>query len=470
MKKRILSALAALCLIAAVMTACAGSSSQTDSSSVSSSLSKVESSSAAEKSSSAAESSSIADSSSEAAPKYDYVHGSDGYYNLAEELKNFKMPVQQTGTCWVYAARASMQTSYEKQTGKTFEIEINDMLEAVYGDNNQEGFFIKSGISKADIGGYQQFVTDRLSRECKDGITLDSSLIINPTNREAIKNAVKTRGGVTVGIDAQNSEPGMFGDYPTLNYKQAKKYDHAVTVVGWDDHFPKEYFKTPAQQDGAWIVYNSNLGTKNQYISYDSPLEYAISHTVSDKYSDVQSYDAGNVMNGYIKTGDSTKVANVFHKKGKLAAVGTYNNFDKQDIRIEIMSANFKTVLYTQDAKLDYHGYHTVALDKPVDVTDYAVVITYSKGAPVEGETVEMVAASYKTSIEKGQSFVFADGKWKDMSDSDIKTVIKTDKARSFLDGDNGAWKDYLTASDIEAMKKTDFAPGNACIKALYTK
>jgi hypothetical protein len=460
MKKRILSALMALCL-AASMTACAGSSSQTDSSSVSSSQAE---------SSSAADSSTSADSSSQAAPKYDYVHGTDGYYNLTDELKNFKRPVQQTGTCWLYAARASIQTSYEKQTGKELKMEISDMLDAVYGEGKQEGIFVKNGISKSDLGGYQQFVTDRLSRECKDGITLDSSMIIDPTDRETIKNAVRTRGGVTVGIDSRNCEVGMFGTYPTLIYKQAKIYDHAVTVIGWDDHFPKEYFKTPAEQDGAWIVYNSNLGEMCQYISYCAPLEYAISHTVSDKYSQVQSYDAGNVMSGYIKTGDSTKAANVFHKKGKLAAVGTFNNFDKQDIKIEIMSADFKNTLYTQDASLGYQGYQTVELTKPVDVENYAVVITYSKGAPVEGETIGFAVASYKTSIEKGQSFVFADGKWKDMTDSDINKVIKTDKVRSFIDGDCGAWKKFLTSSDIEAIKNPDFAPGNACIKALYAK
>ena len=459
MKKRILSALTALCF-AASMTACAGSSSQTDTSAASSSSA----------SSSSAESSSAADSSSEAAPKYDYVHGTDGYYNLTDELKNFKRPVQQTGTCWLYAARASMQTSYEKQTGKELKMEISDMLDAVYGEGKQEGIFVKNGISKSDLGGYQQFVTDRLSRECKEGITLSGSMMIAPTDREAIKNAVRTRGGVTVGIDSRNCEVGMFGTYPTLIYKQAKIYDHAVTVIGWDDHFPKEYFKTPAEQDGAWIVYNSNLGGTYQYISYSSPLEYAISHTVSDKYSQVQSYDAGNVMGSYIKTGDSTKTANVFHKKGKLAAVGTFNNFDKQDIKIEIMSADFKNVLYTQNASLGYQGYQTVELTKPVDVENYAVVITYSKGAPVEGETIGFAVASYKTSIEKGQSFVFADGKWKDMTDSDINKVIKTDKVRSFIDGDCGAWKKILTSSDIEAIKNPDFAPGNACIKALYAK
>ena len=460
MKHKIAIILSALFMVL-TMTACAGSSSQTDSSSVSSSQAE---------SSSAADSSTSADSSSQAAPKYDYVHGTDGYYNLTDELKNFKRPVQQTGTCWLYAARASMQTSCEKATGKELKMEIYDMLEDIYGEGKQEGFFVNSAINKSDLGGYQQFVTDRLSRECKDGITLDSSMIIDPTDREAIKNAVRTRGGVTVGIDSQNCEVGMFGTYPTLIYKQAKIYDHAVTVIGWDDHFPREYFKTPAEQDGAWIVYNSNLGEMCQYISYCAPLEYAISHTVSDKYSQVQSYDAGNVMSGYIKTGDSTKAANIFHKKGKLAAVGTFNNFDKQDIKIEIMSADFKNTLYTQDASLGYQGYQTVELTKPVDVENYAVVITYSKGAPVEGETIGFAVASYKTSIEKGQSFVFADGKWKDMTDSDINKVIKTDKVRSFIDGDSGAWKKFLTSSDIEAIKNPDFAPGNACIKALYAK
>ncbi len=465
MKKQVIGALLLAGML--LLNGC-GSSSQTDSSSAASPSSAAESSSAAD-SSSAAESSK-ADISSEPAPKYDYVHGADGYYNMFDELKNVQLKIQQAGTCWLYAARASMQTAYEKATGKTFEIEINDMLEAVYGDGKQEGLILSSAINKADIGGYQQFVTDRLSRESKNGITLDSTQIIDPTDREAIKNAVRTRGGVTIGIDSQNCQAAMFGNYPTANYKQAKVYDHVVTIVGYDDHFPKEYFSVPAEQDGAWIVYNSNLGEKFQYISYCSPLEYAISHTVSDKYSEVLSYDAGNTMNSFVTTGGSTKVANVFHKKGKLAAVGTFNNFDKQDIKIEIMSADFMNVLHTQDATLDYYGYQTIELTKPVDVEDFAVVITYSKGASVEGETISTPAFSYKTSVEKGQSFVFADGKWKDMSDSDIKTAVKTDRVQYALNSDTGAWKNYLTDGDIQQMTKTDFAPNNCCIKALYIK
>ena len=160
----------------------------------------------------------------------------------------------------------------------------------------------------------------------------------------------------------------------------------------------------------------------------------------------------------------------MFHKKGKLAAVGTYNSFDKQDIKIEIITSDLKKVLYTQDAVLDYHGYHTVKLTKPVDVDGFAVAITYSKGAPVEGETIENDSGMYKTVSKKGQSFVFAGGKWKDMTDKDIKTVLKTYNGPSTSADNCGAVKDNLSEEDIKKLHDTDFEPRNCCIKALFIK
>lgn len=421
--------------------------------------------------SSSGSSTSSADSLSDtenAAMTYDYVHGDDGYYNLAEDLKYFKMPTQYSGTCWLYAASASMSTAYEKKTGKELDINIPEILESIFGNGKHEGFFTADGVDKADLGGYQNFITDRLSRECRDGITLDSSMIIDPNDRETIKGAIKARGGVVVVIDDWSSKAGVFGSYLTTNYDQAKKYDHDVTLIGWDDHFPKEYFEVPAAEDGAWIAYNSNINERYYYISYCSPFEQATSHTVSDEYSEVLSYDAGNGLDNYIQTEGSTKVANVFHKKGKLAAVGTFNNFGTQNIKIEIMSADFKDLLYKQDAVLDYNGYHTITLASTVDAEDFAVVITYEKGAPVEGESFYTGLVSYKTSIEKGQSFVFVDGSWKDMSDSDIKSVLKTGNGQSVCFSEKGEWRDYLSDSDMENLLKTDFEPGNCCIKALF--
>ena len=120
--------------------------------------------------------------------------------------------------------------------------------------------------------------------------------------------------------------------------------------------------------------------------------------------------------------------------------MGTYNDFDEQNIKIQVYSADFKDILYTQDAVLDY----TIELDEPVDVMDFAVVISYEKGAPVEGDDIDYGDTEYRTVSESGQSFVYIDDcvtGWKDLTDADIKKSL-----------------------DI------DFEPHNCCIKALFAK
>ncbi len=372
---------------------------------------------------------------------YDYVHGEDGYYNIADEISDFEMKTQEGGTCWLYAGVAGMGTAYAKKYGSYPSIDPLELLDINSINERKEGFFPKEGADPKEIGGWQWILTETLTNGFGDYV-IDSSVIIDVTDREAIKNAVNDRGGVVVAVnDTDNKYKGWFGKYYTLNYSN-EEFDHDVTIIGYDDHFPKEYFTTPAAEDGAWITYNSSLGSAGFfYVSYCAPLDHAISHSITDKYGEILSYDAGNEQDRYIKTDSGTFAANVFHKQGKLAAVGTYNDFDKQNIRIQLYSADFKDILYSQDAVLDYHGYHTIVLDTPVDVSDFAVVISYEKGTPVEGEDIDYGQADYKTVSESGQSFVKINDSWKDMTDSDIKDILKL-----------------------------DFEPNNCCIKALFAK
>ncbi|WP_298528140.1 lectin like domain-containing protein [uncultured Ruminococcus sp.] len=382
------------------------------------------------------------------AKKYDYVHGTEGYYCILDEMPDFKLEIQEYGTCWLYAASASMRTAAFKETGKNYPVVPMELLDNIYGDDKEEGFFVKEGENEKEIGGWQWMVTEKLTSGFGD-LTIDSSVILDQTDREAIKANLRERGAVAIGThDTDESKKGRFGEYYTMNDTTSEDFDHDVTIIGYDDHFPKDYFYEPASEDGAWVVYNSALDSGNlYYISYCTDMQYAISHKATDKYSEVLSYDAGNEQDRYIKTGDSTKTANVFHKSGKLAAVGTYNDFDKQDIRIEIYDSGFNDLLYSQDAVLGYHGYHTVDLDTPVDVNDFAVAITYSKGAPVEGETIDYGATDYVTKAESGQSYVRI----------------------SCTDGQVDDWKD-LTDSGIKQFLNIDFEPGNCCIKALFAK
>lgn len=47
-----------------------------------------------------------------------------------------------------------------------------------------------------------------------------------------------------------------------------------MTIIDYDDHFPKDYFNEPASEDGAWITYNSSLGSAGFfYVSYCSPVK-----------------------------------------------------------------------------------------------------------------------------------------------------------------------------------------------------
>ncbi len=374
-----------------------------------------------------------------------YTHGEDGYYNIADEISDFEMKTQEGGTCWLYAGVASMGTAYAKKYGRYPSIEPLDLLDINYINEKKEGFFPKEGFDPKEIGGWQWVLTETLTNGLGEYV-IDSSVIVDISDREAIKKALHERGGVAIGVnDTDRRYKGWHGGYYTLNYSR-KEYDHDITIIGYDDHFPKQYFNTPTSEDGAWICYNSSLGSAGFfYVSYCAPLEYGFSHSVTDEYSEVLAYDAGNEQDRYIKTGVSTTTANVFHKAGTLAAVGTYNDFDEQDITIEIYDAGFNDLLYTQEAVLDHHGYHTVKLDTPVNVTDYAVAISYSKGAPVEGEDIDYGEADYKTVSESGQSFV---------------RVPRSD-------GTVCDWKD-LTSSDIKESINIDFEPNNCCIKALY--
>lgn len=52
------------------------------------------------------------------------------------------------------------------------------------------------------------------------------------------------------------------------------------------------------------------------------------------------------------------------------------------------------------------------------------------KKRPVEGDNIKSVFGEYRAAAERGQSFVFVNGAWKDTTDSDIKSVLKPTLSR----------------------------------------
>ena len=390
----------------------------------------------------------------ETQPTEPYVHGEDGYFNLAEEGNKFVMGSQVQGTCWAFAGAAAMESAYSMEHEGSVEIDPLKIVDIVYSKDKAEGFFLAEGVNKRDIGGYALFIGETLSNGF-DGLTVDKTVILKAliednqkeysfdVGTDKIKEYVRNNGAVVISVLDFGEKKGWHHGYQTMNDTIHDEPDHDVALIGWDDHFPKEYFNEPAENDGAWICYNSSLGSAGYYyISYDTGFYEAFGLSVTDEYTDVLSYDCGTSTDAFINLGDETVVANVFNKSGTLAAVGAYCHTPSEDITIEIYNGDFSELLYSQDASLDYPGYHTIKLDTPLNVDNYALAIRFKGNAPVESEGFDCDEEGniiFKTVSEKGQSYVLIDGQWKDLADDDIKEVLGT-----------------------------DFYPGNACIKALY--
>ena len=118
-------------------------------------------------------------------------------------------------------------------------------------------------------------------------------------------------------------------------------------------------------------------------------------------------------------------VANVFHEPGTLSAVGTYTEEDDSTIVIEIWDAEFTEVIYSQTVEVPFKGYHVFELDEPIDVTDYAIAVTYSGYVPIEGPENDVGLGNVVPTCSEGQSFVNINGEWCDMSDNMTKRRLR---------------------------------------------
>lgn len=160
-------------------------------------------------------------------------------------------------------------------------------------------------------------------------------------------------------------------------------------------------------------------------------------YVLTDEYEEVVAYDAGN--SNEITTGATTKVANRFHKSGALRAIGTYTRGRDQEITVEVLDGEFGEVLFATTEKYDFPGYHLIPLEEELSVNDYTIVITYKGAAPVEGESWSDLFCNYVVTSHEGESYVWVDDTWMDLSKTETKEKLNI-----------------------------DFIPNNACIKAIY--
>ncbi len=225
-----------------------------------------------------------------------------------------------------------------------------------------------------------------------------------------VKNLIKKYGAVAATYYHNPKDEYYFYNYSTGAYfcPYAYDYNHAIAIVGWDDHYSRDNFVIKPANNGAWIVKNQ-WGTAwgengYQYISYeDIPLQKtagqensAIAFRVENKnnYKYNYQYDGGTATGQiYCSGGGPFTLANTFKAVGggteKLKGVGfgVWGEGTRYTIQIYRNTrkgkpfSGKKLLAKAQSGVLQNAGYYTVKLKKPVSLKKgytYTVAVKFS--------------------------------------------------------------------------------------------
>ena len=239
--------------------------------------------------------------------------------------------------------------------------------------------------------------------------------------------------------------------------------DHAVTIVGYDDDFAKENFKRKyangkemensiPPENGAFIVKNSwGLADENDdgyfYLSYydqsiESPLSFVFDSSESTKHTTLN-YDQYDLLMtewyGSTDYSDETKMANVFdaEEDENLFQIAYATGSEKTEVTYEIYKdvddddPSSGTLLEKGINRHTYKGFFKIDLKDEYELKKgdkYSVVLTMKRVTNGDGDMTYTEVFPYSTDffrnmtvrgvVNEGESFLYSDGKWSDMTAS----------------------------------------------------
>ena len=187
------------------------------------------------------------------------------------------------GTCWAFASLAALETTLTPKENLVFSPDHMSLCNDFSLDQNAGGEYTMAIAYMASWKGpvyesddpYGDGETDDTLKARKH---LEEAQIIESKNYTGIKEAVYKYGAVETSIYTQMTTADSWSMYynrdrATYYYDKEAACNHDIIIVGWDDHFPKEYFTVQPEKDGAFICKNS-WGTKFGedgyfYVSYE---------------------------------------------------------------------------------------------------------------------------------------------------------------------------------------------------------
>ncbi|KAF1074509.1 lectin like domain-containing protein [Methanogenium sp. MK-MG] len=365
------------------------------------------------------------------------------------------------GSCWAFAAYGSLESTYLTDTGTAEDFSENNMknlLSNLYPDGFDYG--------PCD-GGNAYMSTAYLTRgsgpirEADDPYILPIPSNVSPTDlppvldthevtflptrtgpldNDLLKQTLKDEGAIRVRFLVNRTCFSYNGiTYYLPEEGHPPEGGHAVTLVGWNDTFPKENFAITPPGDGAFILKNSwgtYFGEDGYfYISYydrslDTGEPALFTGVPADTDRRIYQYDPlGATM--HIGTGTDTTycAANVFTAGNyeALTDVSFYTIEPDTDYTVAIFT-NFTTppgdaapVAWTSGTSA-LPGYHTISLPETVTLMPgevFSVVLEITSPTSVYPLAVEWPIPGYssKATAGPGESYVSDDGStWEDLT------------------------------------------------------
>lgn len=202
-------------------------------------------------------------------------------------------------------------------------------------------------------------------------------------DRESVKNAIMEHGGVSIvfNADKNNWSP----TYNSYYYPTNTGTNHVVTLVGWDDQFPKSNFRTQPAGDGAWLVRNSwgvNGYNFNGYfwMSYYDKSIYSLAvafDAETMRYDHVYAYDNCPEYNG-IQTDSGVTVSQSFYVDAgeTIEAVGFLFDVPDLSLIVTVSSGNSSS---SESFNTSAPGYYLIPLQNPLSIQNRSkVTVSYS--------------------------------------------------------------------------------------------
>lgn len=374
----------------------------------------------------------------------------------------------------------------------------------------------EDGDSNRDLFSGYTIIDGNILPELATRNEQDKWLGISEKGMKAAKSELMKGHGIAINFAADDSRPsdlGREGKYMNYDTYAQYTYDdvdttHAVCIIGWDDNYSKENFKSDHQppENGAWIVKNSwgsetdytddgngitigksDWGVKDEsgkhtgyfYLSYyDKSVADPESFSFGNDFSDVDGFDvwaydfmpalssADGSMS--VSSDNVVKTASIFVNYSdnieSLRSVSTKTSTDDAKVQYHIYRINKDynnpedgSLLSTKEATYEYRGFHREKLDGSVKIApNEAIAVVVTESSVVDGKTkygYDVNAAFNETAAKKAKD--------------DRYGVAIVNEYESFI-YDGSAWhdwKDYIKEQQETNTKMKDYAVDNFSIR-----